>query len=104
MAAKTAIGIVPELAVDVRETRKLCHLASAAESGLSRSSRQVTIIAGDTETRLGRRLRARRIRTQLARSAFRRLRQPGNARVFGDVIFRSESVAIEGRKRTAKRR
>lgn len=106
-AEEDKLEIIPERSVEVRETRKLFRLAPAAENDRSRSSRQVAIIAADIEddgpTDRG---HARRIRTRLAGSAFRRVRQPGNigAHVFGDVIFRSEPLSVEGRKRAAKHR
>jgi hypothetical protein len=99
--------IVPERTVEVRETRKLFRLAPAADNDLSRSSRQVAIVAADTEDE------ARQIASK--HDAFGRdWRDPlfaacdsletSATHVFGDVIFRSEPVVVEGGKRAAKRR
>jgi hypothetical protein len=41
--------IVPEQAIEVRETRKLFRPTPAAPGDLSRSSRQAAIVAADTE-------------------------------------------------------
>ena len=43
------LEIVPERAVEVRETRTLFRLAPAADNDLGRSSRQIAIVAADTE-------------------------------------------------------
>jgi hypothetical protein len=43
------LEIVPEGIVEVRETRTLFRLTPAADSDLSRPSRQVAIVAADTE-------------------------------------------------------
>jgi hypothetical protein len=43
------LEIVPEQAIEVRETRSLFRLAPAADNDLSRASRQVAIVAADTE-------------------------------------------------------
>jgi hypothetical protein len=93
--------------VEVRETRKLFRLAPVADNDLSRSSRQVAIVAAETEDE------ARQIAS--VHDAFgRNWRDPhfaacvsletSETRVFGDVIFRSEPVAVEGRKHAGKRR
>lgn len=86
------LEIVPERAVEVRETRTLFRLAPAADKDLGRSSRQIAIVAADTEEE------ARQIASM--HDAFRRdWRDPRfaicdaldtpEAHVFGDVIFRS---------------
>jgi len=101
------VEIVPEQAIEVRETRSLFRLVPAADNDLSRASRQVAIVAADTEDE------ARQI--AFAHDVFGRdWRDPHFAacesletpetQVFGDVIFRSEPVAVEGRKHIAKRR
>jgi hypothetical protein len=101
------LEIVPEQAIEVRETRSLFRLGPAADNDLSRASRQVAIVAADTEGE------ARRI--AFAHDVFGRdWRDPhfadcesldtSETHVFGDVIFRSEPVASEARKRAAKRR
>ena len=100
------LEIAPERAVEVREMRKLFRLAPAADSDLGRSSRQIAIVAADTEEE------ARQIASM--HDAFGRdWRDPRFAvcddldapevHVFGDVVFRSEPVAIEEGKRAAKR-
>jgi hypothetical protein len=106
-AENDKLEILPERTVEVRETRKLFRLAPAADNDLSRSSRQVAIVAADTEDE------ARQI-ASLHDAFGRNWRDPNFAvadviqttetQVFGDVIFRSEPVAVEGRKRAAKRR
>ena len=99
------LEIVPERAVEVRETRTLFRLTPAADLG--RSSRQIAIVAADTEEE------ARQIASM--HDAFGRdWRDPRfavcdaldtpEAHVFGDVVFRSEPVAIAGGKRASKRR
>jgi hypothetical protein len=96
MAAEEEKEVVPERAVEVRETRTLFRLAPAAEVDLGRSSRQIAIVAADTEEE------ARQIACM--HDAFGRdWRDPRfavcdaldtpEAHVFGDVIFRSEPVA-----------
>jgi hypothetical protein len=101
------LEIVPERAIEVRETRALFRLAPAADNDLGRSSRQIAIVAADTEEE------ARQIASM--HDAFRRdWRDPrfavcdaletSETHVFGDVFFRSEPVAVEAGKRTAKRR
>jgi hypothetical protein len=101
------LEIVPERAVEVRETRMLFRLAPAVDNDLGRSSRQIAIVAADTEEE------ARQIASM--HDAFGRdWRDPRfavcdaldtpEAHVFGDVIFRSEPVAIEVGKRAPKRR
>jgi hypothetical protein len=101
------LEIVPDRTVEVRETRTLFRLAPAAENDLSRSSRQVAIVAADTEDE------ARQIASK--HDAFGRdWRDPhfaacdsletSETHVFGDVIFRSEPMAVEGLKLAAKRR
>ena len=101
------LEIVPEQAIEVRETRSLFRLAPAADNDLSRASRQVAIVAADTEDE------ARQI--AFAHDVFGRdWRDPHFAacesletsepHVFGHVVFRSEPMAVEGRKRAAKRR
>jgi hypothetical protein len=99
--------IVPEQAIEVRETRKLFRLTPAAPGDLSRSSRQAAIVAADTEDE------ARQI-ASIHDPFGRGWRDPrfaacdsletSETHVFGDVIFRSEPLAVEGRKRAAKRR
>jgi hypothetical protein len=108
MAAENdKLEIVPERTVEVRETRKLFRLAPAADNDLSRSSRQVAIVAADTEDE------ARQIASK--HDAFGRdwrdpdfavadVIQTTESHVFGDVIFRSEPVVVGGGKRGAKRR
>jgi hypothetical protein len=108
MAAENdKLEIVPERAVEVRETRTLFRLAPAADKELGRSSRQVAIVAADTEEE------ARQIATM--RDAFGRdWRDPrfavcdaletSETHVLGDVVFRSEPVAVEVGKRAAERR
>ena len=50
MAAENdKLEIVPERTVEVRVTRKLFRLAPVADNDLGRSSRQVAIVAADTE-------------------------------------------------------
>jgi hypothetical protein len=99
------LEIVPEQAVQVRETCRLFRLVPAAANDLGRSSRQVAIVAADTEDE------ARQIAA--VHDAFgRNWRDPhftvcdpletSETHVFGDVIFRSEPVVVVGRKR-AKR-
>ena len=94
------LEIVPDRAVEVRETRTLFRLAPAAASDLSRSNLQVAIVAADTEDE------ARQI--AFTHDAFGRdWRDPNYAvcessettetHVFGDVIVRSEPVAVEAR-------
>jgi hypothetical protein len=101
------LEIVPERVFEVRETRTLFRLAPAADNGLGRSSRQIAIVAADTEEE------ARQIASM--HDAFGRdWRDPRfavcdamdtpEALVFGDVVFRSEPVAIAGGKRASKRR
>jgi hypothetical protein len=43
------LEIVPERVFEVRETRTLFRLAPAADNDLRRSSRQIAIVASDTE-------------------------------------------------------
>ena len=43
------LEIAPERAVEVRETHTLFRLAPAADNDLGRSSRQIAIVAADTE-------------------------------------------------------
>jgi hypothetical protein len=101
------LEIGPEQSIEVRETRFLFRLTPAAGNDLTRSSRQVAIVAADTEDE------ARQIASK--HDAFGRdWRDPlfaacdsletSETHVFGDVIFRSEPVALEGRKRATKRR
>ena len=101
------LEIVPERAVEVRETRTLFRLAPAADNDLGRSSRQIAIVAADTEEE------ARQIASM--HDAFGRdWRDPRfavcgaldtpEAHVFGDIFFRSEPVAIKVGRRAAKRR
>jgi alkanesulfonate monooxygenase SsuD/methylene tetrahydromethanopterin reductase-like flavin-dependent oxidoreductase (luciferase family) len=101
------LEIAPDRAVEVRETRTLFRLAHAAEKDLGRSSRQIAIVAADTEEE------ARQIASM--HDAFGRdwrdprfavcdaLDTPA-AHVFGDVVFRSEPVAVDVGKRAAKLR
>jgi hypothetical protein len=101
------LEIAPERTVEVRETRMLFRLAPAAENDLTRSSCQVAIVAADTEDE------ARQIASK--HDAFGRdWRDPlfaacdsletSATHVFGDAVFRSEPVVVEGGKRAAKRR
>ena len=97
------LEVVPERAVEVCETRTLFHLAPAEDSDLGRSSRQVAIVAADTEEE------ARQIASM--HDAFGRdWRDPNvaldtpEAHVFGDVVFRSEPVVIAPGKRVPKRK
>jgi hypothetical protein len=101
------LEIAPEQAVEVRETRTLFHLAPAADNDLGRSSRQIAIVAADTEEE------ARQIASM--HDAFGRdWRDPrfaacetletSKTQVFGDVVFRSEPVAVDVGKRAAKLR
>jgi hypothetical protein len=96
--------ITPERAVDVREMRTLFRLAPAAANDLSRSSRQVAIVAADTKDE------ARQLAS--AHDAFGRdwsdphhviceTLETTEAHVFGDVIFRSEPVAVKGLRSAA---
>lgn len=98
------VEIAPDRAIDVRETRRLFRLAPAA-ANISRPSRQVAIVAADTEDE------ARQIAS--VHDAFGRdWRDPhyaicesvetAESHVFGDVIFRCEPVAVEGLRRSAK--
>jgi hypothetical protein len=106
-AEEEKLEVLPERAVEVRETRTLFRLAPAAEVDLGRSSRQIAIVAADTEEE------ARQIACMHDPSG-RDWRDPRfavcnaldtpEAHVFGDVIFRSEPVAIEVGKRAPKRR
>src|SRR6202040_168960 len=84
------LEIAPERAVEVRETRTLFRLAPAADKDLGRSSRQIAIVAADTEEE------ARQIASM--HDAFRRdWRDPrfavcdaletSETHVFGDVFF-----------------
>jgi hypothetical protein len=106
-AEEEKLEVVPERAVEVRETRTLFRLTPAGEDDLGRSSRQIAIVAADTEEE------ARQIASM--HDAFgRNWRDPRfaicdaldtpEAHVFGDVIFRSEPVAIEVGKQAPKRR
>ena len=50
MAAEDAkLEVVPDRAIEIRETRTLFRLAPAADDDLGRSSRQIAIVAADTE-------------------------------------------------------
>ena len=94
------LEIIPERAVEVRETRTLFRLAPAAEDDLGRSSRQIAIVAADTEEE------ARQIASM--HDAFRRDWRNPRFAVVGDPRFRrhlrSEPVAVEVGKRAPKRR
>ena len=89
------LEIVPEQAVEVRETRTLFRLAPAADNDLGRPSRQVAIVAADTEEEarqiasmndaFGRDWRDRRFAVCDAM-------ETSETHVFGDVVFRSEPV------------
>jgi hypothetical protein len=46
---KDKLEIQPDRTVDVRETRRLFRLTPAADNDLTRSSRQVAIVAADME-------------------------------------------------------
>jgi hypothetical protein len=98
--------VVPDRAVEVRETHISFRLAPAA-ADLVRSNRQVVIVAADTEEE------ARQI--AVTHDVFgRNWRDPQyascepmettEAHVFGDVIFRSEPAVSAERKRAARRR
>jgi hypothetical protein len=43
------LEIVPDRAVEIRKTRTLFRLVSVADNDLGRSSRQIAIVAADTE-------------------------------------------------------
>jgi hypothetical protein len=99
------LEIVPERAVEVRETRTLFRLAPSSTNDLSRSSRQLAIVAADTEDE------ARQIAS--SHDAFGRdWRDPQFAtceslettetHIYGDVIFRSEPVTVPAAKQTRK--
>jgi hypothetical protein len=100
------LEVVPDRTVEVRETRTLFRLVPAAANDLSRSSRQVAIVAADTEDQ------AREI-AALHDAFGRNWRDPhfavcdrletSETHVFGDVTIRSEPVAVEDRKRAVKR-
>jgi hypothetical protein len=101
------LEVAPERPVEVRETRKLFRLAPAVDSDLSRSSRQIAIVAADTEEE------ARQIASmhdafgrdwRNARFAVCDALDAPEAHVFGDVVFRSEPVAVDEGNRPAKRR
>lgn len=95
------LEIIPERTVEVRETHSLFRLTPAADNEFSRSSRQVAIVAADTEDE------ARQI-ASLHDAFGRNWRDPDFAvadvmetseiHVFGDVIFRSEPLASKARK------
>ena len=83
------------------------RLAPAAGNDFGRSNRQIAIVAADSEEE------ARQIASM--HDAFGRdwrnprfavcdARDTPEAHVVGDVVFRSEPVAIETEKRAAKRR
>ena len=101
------LEIVPERAVEVRETRTLFRLAPAADGDFGRSSRQIAIVAADTEEE------ARQI-ASMHDGFGRDWRDPHfavcdaldtpEAHVFGDVVFRSEPVVIKVGRRAAKRK
>ena len=86
------LEIVPEQAIEVRETRSLFRLAPAADNDLSRTSRQVAIVAADTKDE------ARQIaftHDVFARDwrdpHFRCLRKPGNV---GNPRFRRRHLSL----------
>jgi hypothetical protein len=98
------LEIVPERTVQVRQTLKLFRLAPAADK--RPSSRQVAIVAADTEDE------ARQIASMHdafghnwrdPRFAVADVMETSETHVLGDVIFRSEPVAIECRKRAPRR-
>ena len=100
------LEIVPEWVFEVRETRTLFRLAPAADNDLGRSSRQIAIVAADTEEE------ARRITSMHdafgcdwrdPRFAVCDALETSETRVLGDIVFRSEPLAVEIGKRTAKR-
>src|ERR1700733_10709062 len=106
-AEEEKLEIIPERAVEVRETRTLFRLAPAAEDDLGRSSRQIAIVAADTEEE------ARQIASM--HDAFGRdwqdpsftvcdALETSDIHVFGDIFFRSEPVAVEAGKQPPKRR
>src|ERR1700733_13269523 len=99
------LEIIPERAVEVVHKPTRFPLAPAAEDDLGRSRPQIAVAAADTEEE------ARQIASM--HDAFGRdWRDPSLAvcdaletsetHVFGDIFFRSEPVAIEAGKRTAK--
>jgi hypothetical protein len=101
------LEIVPERAVEVRETRTLFRLAPCLTNDLSRSSSQLAIVAADTEDE------ARKIAS--THDAFGRdWRDPQFAtceslettetHIYGDVIFRSEPVMVPSVKQPRKRK
>src|ERR1700752_197165 len=101
------LEVVPERAAEVRETRTLFRLTPAADDDPGRSSRQIAIVAADTEEE------ARQIPSmhdafgcdwRNPRFAVCDAQDTPEAHVFGDVVFRSEPVAIEVGRRAAKRR
>jgi hypothetical protein len=100
------LEVVPDRAVEVRETRTRFRLAPAAATDLSRPSRHIAIVAADTEDE------AREIAA--LHDAFGRnwldphfavcdALETSETHVFGDVTFRSEPAAVEDRKRSMKR-
>ena len=106
-AEEDKLEIVPERTVEVRETRTLFRLTPAADNDLSRSSRQVAIVAADTEDE------ARQIAFRHdvfgrdwrdPHSAVLENMETSGTHIFGGVFFRSAPVAVEVRKRLAKRR
>jgi len=101
------LEIVPERPVEVRETRTLFHVAPAAGNDFDRSSRQIAIVAADTEEE------ARQIASMHdafgrdwrdPRFAVCNVLETSEAHGFGDVVFRSKPVAIAVGKRAPKRR
>jgi hypothetical protein len=106
MAAEDdSLELVPDRAIEIRETRTLFRLASAAATDLSRPSR-------DRHRRFGHGGLGS-TDCGLARRLGRNWRDPHFAvcdplerwetHVFGDVSFRSEPAAVEDRKRAVKR-
>src|ERR1700743_3727655 len=98
------LEIIPERAVEVSETGTLFP---CSEDDLGRSSRQIAIVAADSEEE------ARQIASM--HEAFARdWRDPSFAvcdalelsdiHVFGDIFFRFEPVAVEAGKQSPKRR
>jgi hypothetical protein len=99
------LEIVPEQAVEVRETRTLFRLAPAADNDLGRPSRQVAIVAADTEEE-ARQIASMNDAFGLAGSALRGVRCHGDV---GDARFRRcrfsvRAGAVETGKRVARRR
>jgi hypothetical protein len=99
------VEVAPEHPIEVRETRTLFRLVPVANTDLSRSSRQIAIVAADTEAEA-------RLIAFMHDASGCDWRDPQFAacealetteiHVHGDVIFRSEPVAVPNQKRVAK--